>query len=172
MPYYADRIQRYQYLPGQLDLEEHYFPGLCVLADEFQEWGRPIGNMQASLIKDCVIDVKNMQNNTTEVEVVYEFDINKNAINDVHYNLFEHILGKAFSLCGMKNIYKKEIDYTFRLKFRSDLRIRYIEVNHDKTFNVKDINIWPNKNGIDAHLNFEWKNNCFFYLVPDRKPPI
>lgn len=161
------KVQRYQYLPENLNLKEHYFPGLCILADELQEWGRPIGNMKTSLIKDCYIKCNNDKvdaEKNLEIVTEYEFNINKEAINDVPYNLFEHILGKTYNLCGMKDNKEKNIDYKFILTFKSDLILRYINVSHDKTFDVKKINISPKRTNKDAHLNFESNNNDFFYL--------
>lgn len=111
--------------PMQLDLREYYIPVLVSLADEFQDWGRPIGELEGIGIVDA-----NVVFNESAVELKYTLNTKTATFTNVPYSLLYNIFSKERLI---RSITYKEGSFNKNLKLN-------FEANHLDSFFIECIN--------------------------------
>jgi len=90
----ADDISTF---PSPLSFDQQPTAFAVALADELQDWGRPIGARRMCAVLDSDIDVDADGN----VSVTYQLSPEAEAFAGTDYSLIEHAVGKALSLSNL-----------------------------------------------------------------------
>ena len=132
----------------ELNTDEFFLPIITIMADEIQEWGRPISADERSLVDDCIIVYDENEN----IIIKYACTFDKEILKDIEYCFLEHFFSKIriFSLLKNNN---KTFNLELEININEGLEI-LTNVNNSANINFirseRDI-LWP--------LYINWCNN-------------
>jgi hypothetical protein len=96
-----------------LDMKNFFLPVITIIADEIQEWGRPISADEHSLVTDCIVGCNDNEN--IKVEFTCKFE--KEILKEAQYCFLEHFFSKVIMFSRLKN----DKDKAFTLELQIDI---------------------------------------------------
>lgn len=137
-------------VPTPLDFQDFPIPTLVAIADDLQEWGRPIGRFDETIVNDAEINLS-----SDAINVNYDLCFKESAIGSVSYSFLEHIFGKVRNLSQLKANKNSAVG----LKTNISVNILFGEI---KLFFV---------GGSPARIDFYNNGNDQIIIWPKKDPP-
>ena len=100
-------------VPMPLDFINFPVPTIVAIADNLQEWGRPIADFRKTLVIGCDITIKR-----DELLAIYDVNVRASAIGGTPYSFLEHFFAKArnFSQIGRNDDNKLKFEVMARVE--------------------------------------------------------
>jgi hypothetical protein len=95
---------------SMLDMKNFFLPVITIMADEIQEWGRPISANEHSLVVNCNVICDDNEN----VKVKFNCNFRKEILKEKEYCFLEHFFSKIRIFSRLKN----ENDIVFILELQ------------------------------------------------------
>lgn len=111
-------------VPTSLVFHDFPVPTIVAIADDLQEWGRPIGKFDETIVTDSQISFTN-----GAIDVSYDLSFKETAVGDAPYSFLEHIFGKIRNLSRIKmqknSEHSLEINLTLNIVF-GEIKLCYV----------------------------------------------
>ena len=102
-----------------IEITEFFLPVITIIADEIQEWGRPISSNEKSIVTDCDIEY----NDEETFIVKYTCNFKKEILKGIEYCFLEHFFSKDRIFSKLKNDKGNSLKLELQMDICGELKI-------------------------------------------------
>jgi len=133
----GDRDNR-ETFPIRLAFTDFCLPTVTIIADELQEWGRPIGDPSRALARDCQIEVIEQG-----LRAVYTIDIQARAIGNAKFSFLEYFMAKVRCLSRI-DLGKPDLQlFSLHIHIDGEMYLRACAEGSVFCFERSEPPVWP-----------------------------
>jgi hypothetical protein len=134
-----------------IDMKDFFLPVITIMADEIQEWGRPISSNEKSIVTDCDISY----NNEELFILKYNCEFKKETLKEINYCFLEHFYSKIRIFSRLKNEKGNVIKLEMQINIIEGLKIcTGNDYSSELKFEKNDV-IWPGNNVLPNYFSEE-----------------
>jgi hypothetical protein len=144
-----------------INMKDFFLPVITIIADEIQEWGRPISSNEKSIVTDCSIDYDN-----GNFIIKYLCNFKKEILKEIKYCFLEHFYSKIRIFSRLKNEKNNIIKLKLNIIIENGLEIYIGNTNNGELkfkFKENDI-IWPENDVRPDRIKEESNKRLFAFI--------